>query len=127
MFTFLFENKFNQIGSPIKNDVSKIREKFKESSPNIISLEIFKGVILNHNKIINLIQEYDSKAYSIENFEKIIPLSSKLMISLEKQKFILKKDWLYLVQIISFLGQTLSLEYENINRKSESLKLLNGN
>jgi len=128
LFLFLFENKFTQIGSPIRGDVSKIREKYKEPQfdSKLISVEIFKIIALDQRKINVLIQEFEPKAFSLENIEKINILNKNLMNSLEKQKLVLRKDWLFLTQIFLFLGQITALEFENLKCRFEATKIING-
>lgn len=121
----MFETKFTQIGSPLRNDFSKLKEKFKDNDQNIL-IEIFKLSCNSHGKIISLLQEVEQKTFSVENLEKIQNILSELYPLLEKQKNSLKKDWLLLLNMLIYSGQIHSFEFELIYIKSKETKKING-
>lgn len=122
----MFETKFTQIGSPIRSDFSKLKEKFKDNDSNIL-IEIFKLSCISHAKIMTLLQEVEQKIFSVENLEKIQNILSYLSPLLEKQKNSLKKDWLLLLNMLSYVGQIQAFEFELIHIKSQETKKINGN
>lgn len=124
---FLFENKFTQIGSSIRNDVNKLKEKFKDNDVNFIYIEIFKSVAINHHKFLGLLHEFEPKNYTFENFEKINALITNLLTSVEKQQPPLKKEGFLLLNSLLDLSQSMALDYHQINYKSETNKNLTGN
>ena len=127
LFSYLFENKFSQIGSPIRNEVSKLQEKFKETNDsNVLLGAIFKFVALNHQKLFLLLNEFESKAFSYENYGKLQGFLHSLIASLESQKNHLKKDGLLLVNSFLCLGQLNAMEFEIVKNKSEGIKAMNG-
>ena len=126
LFVFLFENKFSQIGSTLRNDFIKLKEKFKDNELDFIYAELFKVSAVNHHKILNMLLEFDQKNYSLENYERIDNLITNLLSSIDKNQPPLKKEGFLLLNAFLNLSQTVAFEYNQIKHKSETNKSMLG-